>query len=96
MAGRVYEIELVVLPVRALVSEADGLRLDGDAALSFEVHAVEQLLNHFTLINCAGLLHEAVGERGFAMIYMGDDAEVADVLCVHRFILAFVRTMVYL
>ena len=88
MSGSVNEIELVILFVLCLIGEADCLRLDRDSALPFEVHAVEQLLDHFALINRSRLLHEAVGEGGLSMVDVSDDAEVADVLCVHGVMVA--------
>ena len=57
MAGGVYEVELAVAPVARCVGEADGLRLDGDAALSLEFHAVEELVDHLALVHGAGVLH---------------------------------------
>ena len=44
MAGRVDQVEDVVLAVVGVVVEAHGLRLDGDAALALDVHVVEHLL----------------------------------------------------
>jgi len=59
-------------------SHADGGGFDGDAALAFEVHGVEDLFGHLARGNGAGELEEAVGEGGFAVVDVGDDAEVAD------------------
>src|SRR5690242_20764981 len=39
---------------------------------------------HQALIERAGELDEAVGERGFAVVDVGHDAEVADVVLAHR------------
>ena len=44
VAGRVDQVEDVVLAVARPVVEAHGLRLDGDAALALDVHRVEHLL----------------------------------------------------
>ena len=44
VAGRVDQIEDVILAVVRPVVEAHGLRLDGDAALVLDVHIVENLL----------------------------------------------------
>ncbi len=44
---RVDEIQNVGLPIVSLVGQADGVGLDRDAALAFEVHAVEDLRFHF-------------------------------------------------
>ena len=79
MAGRVDEVEDVVLAVLRAVVEPDGLRLDGDAALALDVHRVEHLLLHLARREPAGHLDQPVGERRLAVVDMGDDREVADV-----------------
>ena len=61
------------------VVEADGLGLDGDAALALDVHRVEQLLLHVAGGDGPGGLDQPVGERGLAVVDVGDDGEVADV-----------------
>ena len=79
MAGRVDQVEDVVLAVVGLVVEAHGLRLDGDAALALDVHVVEHLLLHVARLEPAGRLDQAVGQRRLAVVDMGDDGEIADV-----------------
>src|SRR5260221_1677496 len=78
MAGRVNEIEHIGLAVLRLVAEADGLRLDGDAALALDLHAVEHLRAHLALLEAAAALDEAVGKGRFAVVDMGDDRKIAD------------------
>ena len=51
-------------------------------ALALEVHGVEELLGHLPLGEGPRPLHQPVGERGLAVVDVGDDGEVADVL--HR------------
>ncbi len=80
MAGRVHQIEDVVLPVLRPVVEAHGLRLDGDAALALDVHGVEHLLDHLTRGEGSGLLDQPVGEGRLAVVDMGDNREVADIV----------------
>ena len=84
VAGGVDEVELVDFAVFGGVHHADGVRFDGDAALAFKVHSVEDLGVHFALGEGAGEFEEAVGERGFAVIDVRDDREVANVFVVHR------------
>ncbi len=78
VAGRVDEVERVGLPIQRRIGEAHGLRLDGDAALALDVHIVEHLIRHLARGQSAGDLDQPVGERGLAMVDMGDDGEVAD------------------
>ena len=74
VAGRVHQVQLIAVPV-----EADGLRLDGDAALLLDLHVVEDLaVGHLAVGQPAGALDQPVGERRLAVVDMGDDREVAD------------------
>jgi methenyltetrahydromethanopterin cyclohydrolase len=57
--------------------------LDGDAALAFKVHGVEDLGLHLAGGQRAGQLEEPVGEGGLAVVDMRDDREVADVTWIH-------------
>ena len=83
MAGGVDQVELIDLAVLRLVEQGCGLGLDGDAALALQVHRVEHLRFHFAVGQAPAGLNEAVGQRGFAVVDVGDDGEVADV--AHRF-----------
>ncbi len=44
MAGRVEQVQLIGLAIPRDIVHADGLGLNGDALLTFQVHPVEQLL----------------------------------------------------
>ena len=82
VAGRVDQVQVVGLAVVGLVLDPHGLGLDRDPALPLEVHRVEQLRLHFFRIDRAGELQDAVGERRLAVVDVGDDREVANL--VHR------------
>ena len=77
MAGGVDEVELVLLPVEGGVVHPHGRELDGDAALALDVHAVEELLLHVALAHLPRELHDAVGDRRFAVVDVGNDAEIS-------------------
>ena len=79
VAGRIDEIEDVVLAVVGPIGQADGVGLDRDAALALEVHAVEHLRFHLAGLQGAGELEKPVGQRGLAVIDVGDDREISDV-----------------
>ena len=78
MAGRIHEVQLVELAVLRAVVQAHGLRLDGDAALALDVHAVEVLRAHVPCLDHPGELQHPVGQRRLAVVDVGDDAEVPD------------------
>ena len=78
VAGRVDEVQLVGLAVLLrLVIKSDRLGLDGDAALALELERIEDLVLHFAGFEAAADLDEAVGQRGLAVIDVGDDREIA-------------------
>ena len=78
--GGVDQVQLVGLAVPGRVEDPDGLRLDRDAALALEVHRVEHLRPHLQRIHGVGQLEDAVGERRLAVVDVGDDREVANLL----------------
>ena len=83
MAGRVDQVELIGVAVAGVVHHAHGVRLDGDAALALEIHRVEDLRLHLPRGQRAGELQQPVGERGFAVVDVRDDREIADKSGVH-------------
>ena len=81
--GRVDQVQDVDLAVVGLVGQPDRVRLDRDAALALEIHAVEHLRLHLAGLQGARHLEETVGQRRLAVVDVGDDGEVADVARVH-------------
>ena len=82
VAGRIDDVDVVVL-----VLEGGVLGADGDAFLALQVHRVHQaLLLRLVLVRPegAGLLQEAIHERGLAVIDVRDDRDVSNVLHVER------------
>ena len=77
VAGRVDEVEAVGQAVAGHVLEADGAGLDRDALLALEIHRIEDLARHLASIDRVGELQQPVGERGLAVVDVGDDREVA-------------------
>ena len=73
MAGGVYEVDHM-----AVVVEADALELDGDAPLPLQVHGVEVLGAHLPGVDRPANLQHAIGQRGLAVVDVGDDRGVAD------------------
>ena len=80
VAGRVDQIEDVILAVAGAIIQPHRLRLDGDAALALDIHGIEHLFDHFARFEPAGELDQPVGERRFAVVDMGDDREIADIV----------------
>src|SRR5258708_19924518 len=66
-----------------MVVHAHRVELDRDAALALQVHRVEDLFSHQTLVERARELDEAVGQGRLAVVDVGHDTEVADVILAH-------------
>ena len=66
-----------------LVGHLDGTRLDRDAALALQLHRVEQLVLHLALRHHAGGEQQPIGQRRLAVVDVGDDAEVAQMVETH-------------
>ena len=68
------------MSVGSLVRKPYRLRLYRDAALSLDVHVVEDLVLHLALFLDVGVLDEPVGKSRLAVVDVCDDAEVTYVL----------------
>ena len=73
---KVQGIDLTLI----LILHLDSVALDGDAALTLEIHVVEHLVNEFLLADGLGEFKKTIGQGRFAMVDMGDNAEIPDVL----------------
>jgi hypothetical protein len=62
------------------VVHLDGVALDGDAALTLEVHIIELLVHPLAFSYGLGKVEEAVGEGTLAVVDVGDYTEVANIL----------------
>ena len=80
MSRRVDQVKVVDLSVACLVFQRGGLCLDRDAALAFDIHRVEHLRFHFAVGQPSAQLDNAVGQSGFAVIYVGDNRKISDKL----------------
>ena len=84
MARGINEVELIGLAVIGLVAHRHGAGLDRNAALLLNVHIVQHLIGHGALVNAVGQLQHTVGQGGFAVVDVGNNAEVADVFAGHQ------------
>ena len=82
VARSINHVQTIELAIARLVIEGHALGLDGDPALTFEVHGIQHLLLHLARLQGAAGLDKAVRERGFAVINVRDDREIPDVFLV--------------
>ena len=78
---RVNQVQFVLFVLK-LALHGHGPGLDGDAASPLQGHVIEHLFPHLALVDRAGDLQQAVRQRALAMVNVGDDAEVSDVLAI--------------
>ncbi len=74
------QVEDIALTVLRLILDPDRLGLDRDTALPLEIHRVQDLVFHLPLGDRPGALEQTIGQGRLAMVDMGDDREVADML----------------
>src|SRR5438093_9283554 len=80
MTRRIDQIEGVFVSVLRLIVEHDRTGLDGDAALALQIHVVEHLIVHLADLDRTRLLQQTIGEGRLAVVDVGDDGEVPNVL----------------
>ena len=80
MAGGVDEIENIVLAVVGVVNQRYRMSLDGNAPLTLQIHVVQKLVGHIPQGNRLGLFQNPVRQGGFAVVDVGDNAEVSNLL----------------
>ena len=78
MARCVDEVQGVGLAVLSLIEDLHGTGLDGDAPLPLQIHVVQQLVLHLTLRYGVALLQQAVRQRGFTVVDVSNNGEIAD------------------
>ena len=78
MARGVDQVQGIGFAVVGGVVERSGGGLDGDAPLALQLHGVQQLLGPLALVDGVALLQQPVGQRGLAVVDVGDDGKIAD------------------
>jgi len=80
MARRIDKVQMIFFAVFCRIVEGAVLAFDGDAALALDVHIVKDLIAELPVIGEPGMLYKPVGKGRFAMVDMGDNAEIANLL----------------
>ena len=74
VAGGVEDVDAHILPLHGAV-----LGRDGDAAFTFQLHAVHDAVVHFLVgAEHAALLEKGVDEGGLTVVNVGNDSDIAD------------------
>ena len=83
MTRSVDQVKRVGDAVLTFVIKADGMGLNSDASFSLQIHIVENLILHLTLGKRTSKFQQTIGERRLAVVYMGDDREIANARWIH-------------
>ena len=78
MSGRVDQIKGVGFTILGFVFETHRLGFNGNAALALYIHGIKHLRGHLALLQAAANFDHAVGQRGLAMIDVGDNGEITN------------------
>ena len=78
MPWGINQVEVINLAIFGFVIESRSLGLDRDATFTLNIHRIKNLGFHFTIRKAATKLNNAIGERRFAVINVGDDRKIAD------------------
>ena len=74
------QVEIEGLSPGVRIRQAHGLALDRDAPFPLDVHRVEDLVAEIPVFHQADVLDQTVGQGGFPVIDVGNDAEVSYVI----------------
>ena len=86
VARRVDEIQGVDLAVLRLIEDLHGAGLDGDAPLPLQIHVVQQLVFHLPLRHGVALFQQAIRQRGFTVVDVGNNGKVANMRLVKHIV----------
>ena len=78
MPWRVDKIECVGFSIAGSIRQCYRLAFNGNATFPLDIHIIQHLILHFALVDNMSLFNEAIGKRRFAMVDMGNDAEIPD------------------
>ena len=73
MARGIDQVQVVDLTIARLEAQCGGLRLDGDPALFLYIHRVEHLCFHLAIGETTATMNDAISQRRFAVVNVGDD-----------------------
>ncbi len=83
--GGIDDIDVVAHAVSVRVVDGAVLREDRNSAFTLDRIGIEDALaGQLAMAELAALAKQLVDQRGLAVIHVGDDGYVADVLSVHR------------
>ena len=84
MARCVNEVQGEDLTILSLILHLYWMRFDRDPPFTFQIHVIQHLAFHLFLSDGMREFQQAVGQGGFSMIDVCNNAEISDVGLRHR------------
>ena len=72
MAGSVNQIKFIKLAVFCFVIKLNRMSLNCYSAFTLQIHIIQNLILHITLLNRFGKLQQSVRKSGLTVIYMSN------------------------
>ena len=83
MPRGINEIQMINLAILGFVVQGNTLGLNRDTTLSLNIHGIKHLRRHFTFTQGSAQLNKAVSQCRLAMVYMGNNGKIPDVVLIH-------------
>jgi hypothetical protein len=79
MAGCINQVKNVIFAL-VFIFHLDSVGLDGNALFALQIHIIQHLCLHLAVGERARKLQKPVGQRAFAVVNVGYNAKIPDVL----------------
>ena len=83
MAGRVDQMKEILFSIQGGIGQLNGIQLDRDAALLFQIHRIQDLCLHLPFFHRIGQFEDPVCQRRLSVIDVCDDGKITNMTLIH-------------
>ena len=80
MTRRIDQVQQVILSIRRTVIQRDRIAFYRNAPFPLDIHRIEHLIVKVPLGNAPASLNQPISKRRLAMIDMGDNAKISNMI----------------
>ena len=80
MTRSIDQVKVIGLAIFCSIVYFYSTGLDGNAALTLQLHVVQQLILHLSLADGGGFLQNTVSQGGFAVVNMSNNGKITDMI----------------
>ena len=84
MTRRIDQVEDIFFTIFRIINDTNGLRFDRDSTFPLQIHIIKHLRLHLAASQQSRLLDNTVCQCGFAVVYMCNNAEIADFTLIYH------------